>query len=510
MFKRLLLAGTAGVIVIAGALDAGAAWSQESEDSSFVFRYSPGVLSLVATAGDESDESEKPEDGTEGPADPDGGDQTEEPIDPGAGDTDEPTDPEMPGGVEGDEDGDGIPTEGSIDGLSFRAEIYLASDANGNGYADYWDQVRIRGIFTNTTADAIGSIKASRRISFMDFSDTSSWSIASLAPGETKSLSSSSIYLSYDQVAYLAAGYRFEGYVSVTQAGALTYAEGEYPADVTTAEFGIYDPLLPENIAVSEPTAEHIDGDGDGEGDRSEVVRVSFKAKNTGGVAASDVSFEIGFAGWPAATSYCDRASLLPGSTMSCSVDIELTKEYLATLGEPGTAATLNGAISLVALTSEHFASGVHQTPLNAVSFAVPQPVYANFLQVVATDGWAFECRTTWTPEYMDANREMYLTQYKDGAVIPAGGWANPYGNGGIYTSWMLISVDFNTVTTATARPMASPRNGDPRPFLPEGTPPPCITDYGVTGDMAVVSQGDHRNSYYITVESVDVVRREI
>lgn len=499
MLKKILLGSVAGVAVVAGALSARADESQR-----FVFRYGAGVLHVAAAPADDGGGSESGgsggEDGGTGETDPGGGEDggRDGSGEPGDG---EPTEPD---------DGEEVPLQGSVDGLSFTADVYLYNDRYADGYADKGDTVYVRTWLTNTTAETIENVQVNLSASFTGWAKAKSITIDSILPGQSKNHSLGAIYLSHEQVAALAGGEVFEGQASVTQVGKNSYPEGEHVAKVTMGSFGIHDPILPEHIIVSEPLAEHLDTDGDGDGDRGEVIRVTFKAENTGGLAATDVSFEMAFAGWPEATAYCDRATLWGGGSMACTADMELTKEFLATLGEAGTEVSLSGSISLVSFLNENFASGVHEAALDAISFKVPPPVYANILRIGASDGWAFECRTDWTPEYVDANREMYLTRWDDGEAVPAGGWVNPYSIGYLYTSWALLSVEFKTTSEATARPRYNPQNGDPRPFIPDGTPQPCISDYSLSGDMLVVSQGDHRDRYYVTIESIGVVRREI
>lgn len=473
MFKKMLLASTAGFIVVAGAFYAGAASSQEAQ---FVFRYSSGVLPVAA-----------------------GGSETENPggEDGGTGETD-PDDEDEEGGPD-DEDED---EEEPVGGITFAPPVISLQDSNGNGFGDLAERVYLRSSFMNESSAPISSIRTDYRISLGSWSTTGSCNATTLAPGEALQCASP-VYLTGMMLASLASGLTFEAESSLTGWNGETHPFETHAKAATVEPFGAYAPVMPGEISVSSVSAAHIDTDGDGYGDRGEIVRISFTARNNGGLPAQGVSFEMSFPSWPDATAYCDRASLPASGSMSCSADIELTRSDLDGFGPPETVVSLFGAISLVALNGDHFPADDYSTALAEVSFTVPPVTYAPHLRIVASEGWAFECATPWDAAFVADHQDMLLTRWDTGSrtIVAAGGNTVSGKSFNLQSTWILL----NGVDVATMKAGAfknSMKSGDTRPAIPSSIPQPC----GNNGKFNVVAHGDLTTAYPVFFESVEVV----
>jgi hypothetical protein len=471
MFRKMLLASTVSFIAVAGALYVGVGIARAADDAPrFVFRYSPGVI--VTAAADDGGESG----GTEVPGD-DGG--------TGSGD------------VEDGEEEEAAPVNGLV--IAPRLEL---QDSNGNGYGDAGERVYLRTVVRNVSGREVSGVRLDYRIALGSMTKTAFSDSIVLQPGEESEVASP-VYLDAAMVADLASGIQFEAAASLTAAGGETWPFEENATAAVVVPFGVYEPVQPEEITLSSVSAAHLDTDGDGYGDRRETVRVSFSARNTGGLPAQGVRFEIAFPEWPTATGYCDRASLPAGSSMSCSADVEISRDDLDSFGPPETVVSLNGRISLVSLNGQYFTAGEHSTALPPISFLVPPVVYAPHLRIVASDGWVFECKTPWSAEFVADNQDMLLTRWDTGSrtVVPAGGNTVAERTFSLQSTWILVS----SIDTATGKASAyknGMKSGDTRPAIPSAMPQPC----GSNGKFDVVSHGDLTAAYPVVFESVEVV----
>lgn len=481
MYKKLLLASVAGTAIVAGTLNIGIHSARAADDGlRFMFRYSPGVL-LVATADDGSESGD--EDEETGDTDPDPDDDGED------GDPDDDGEEEL---------GEGTP----VNGIVFTPRVEL-QDSNGNGYGDAGERIYVRATIRNVIGSPISDISLGYRIALGSMTRAGDTSTA-LEPGESFEAALGPVYLDAEMLADLASGLQFEAFVSLTAVDGETWPFEMHAKAAPTVPFGVYEPTKPEEITLSNVSAAHVDIDGDGYGDRREIIRVSFSARNTGGLPAQGVSFEITFPEWPAATAYCDRASLPANGSMACTTDIELTRDDLDAFGPPETVVTLNGVISMVSLNGSHYAAGEHSTVLTPISFRVPPVVYAPHLRVVASDGWVFECATPWDAAFVSEHRNMLLTRWDTSSrtVVEAGGKTAPGKTFGLKASWFQVyPVDLTTMTAGAAK-ISSMRPGDTRPSIPSSTPQPC----GPMGKFEIVSHGDLTTAYDIVFESVEVI----
>jgi hypothetical protein len=485
MFRKMLLAGTAGFVVVAGA---GAAHADDGPR--FVFRYSPAVLTMAAADdGGESGEPGVPGDDGDVDGTGSGDDGTG-----GTGDGDT-------GGGDGDsgdvEEEEAAPVNGIV--IAPRLEL---QDADGNGYGDAGERVYLRTVIRNVSDREVSGVRVDYRIALGSMTKTAFSDSIVLQPGEESEVASP-VYLDAAMVADLASGIQFEAVASLTAADGETWPFEENATAAVVVPFGVYEPVQPEEITLSSVSAAHLDTDGDGYGDRRETVRVSFSARNTGGLPAQGVSFEIAFPEWPTATGYCDRASLPAGSSMSCSADVEISRDDLDGFGPPETVVSLNGRISLVSLNGQYFTAGEHSTALPPISFLVPPVVYAPHLRIVASEGWTFECVTPWSAGFVADHQDMLLSRWDTGSrtVVPAGGNTVAERTFSLQSTWILVS-SIDTTTGKASAYKNGMKSGDTRPAIPSAMPQPC----GSNGKFDVVSHGDLTAAYPVVFESVEVV----
>lgn len=512
MFKFLLLGSVAGVAVIAGSLYAGTARAQETEGPRFVFRYSPTVL--IAEAGS------LPPPLVNDPEEPGSGDDPENPGegDPGDG---EPTLPSNPGDEDNFEDWPEQPDDPDYDeeaeqppeslpsDMSFEIPTLGLDDRNGNGIADVGERLTLTYRIANEGIVRAQGIAFESEIQIGNAIYGRSCIKPSLSPGYSH-LCVSTLTLTGSMLRALAYGDTVSGSAALSRFWGKNLPLDFEKKEASVSPFDVYAPVEPTEITLSEMASVHLDSNSNGVADAGEVLRVSFRVRNEGMVPAQGLGLAVSLGGG-VATGSCEIASLNPGGTTVCQINFPLSQAQLDALGEPRAVVSVGATAVLVALDGDSFSEGAYSHVLPAVSVQLWGPTLTAVLRVTYSGGWAFECRTGWSEQFVADNLDMLTTQFTNRfgvtpAGVAAGGGARKPGatSLGLRNTWLNFSTLYVSSGAVSWNSMVTNRE-DPRgkQWNERVDGKPCLETR-----FTVVSLGDFGIDPLPVQESIEIIQR--